>query len=246
MEQEQLDAAKNIIQSSNNIVAFTGAGISTESGIPDFRSPGGLWEKFDPNIYANFKVFKKDPSKYWELEREVTKLVEPAKPNPAHYALVTLEKQHKLKAIVTQNIDMLHQRAGSAVPIYELHGSPITAKCLKCNQKYSRAELLNKMNSESIPKCNICKGLIKPNVVLFFEELPSDAVYGAITAVQNCDCLLMIGSSLLVAPANQVPFFAKESGAKIIFINYEPTLFDEIADVCLVGKAGDILPKIVA
>lgn len=242
---DKIQTAKQIIQNSKNIVAFTGAGISTESGIPDFRSPGGLWERFDPMKYANYKVFLKQPQYYWELEREITKLVEKSEPNPAHFALVKLEKIGKLKAIITQNIDMLHQKAGNKIPIYELHGSAYSGKCLKCGEKLTRTQLLHKMNTETIPRCEKCKGLVKPNVVLFEEKLPPEAYDGAMNALNDADCFIVIGSSLLVSPANYFPYVASESGIKMIFINRDPTFLDEFAEVVLQGNAGEILPELV-
>ncbi len=236
---------RRMITESRRAVVFTGAGISTESGIPDFRSPGGLWERFDPQVYANYRVFLKVPSKYWEMEREVTKIVQAADPNPAHKAIVKLEERGKLSAVITQNIDMLHQRAGTDSPIYELHGSAMTGTCVKCDALYKRQEILIKLEKSQVPFCDECGGAIKYDVVLFNEMLPYETITKAIKATKKSDCLIVVGSSLLVSPANQLPLIAKNAGAKLIVVNIEETPIDNVADIVLRGKAGKILPKIV-
>jgi NAD-dependent deacetylase len=246
MSQKHLiQAARKIIAESNRIVVFTGAGISTESGIPDFRSPGGLWTRFNPDKYANYRVFLKTPQFFWELEREINKMLEVAQPNAAHKAIVELEQQGKLIAIITQNIDFLHHKAGNTVPIYELHGSPRTAFCLDCQTEIDRTRLLEKMATEEIPRCDRCGGLIKPRTVLFQESMPNAALEGAYSAVKRCDCMIMVGSSLQVSPANLFPIEAQEHGAQLIFVNKEPTIFDDYATICLYGSAGEILPQIM-
>ncbi len=229
------------------MVAFTGAGISTESGIPDFRSKGGLWERYDANVCANIHVFLRHPEHYWKMEADLSAQLRTTLPNPAHYALVELERKGKLKAIITQNVDRLHKRAGSTVPIFELHGSAEKARCLSCGIEYRGDDILQRVwDGDPAPKCDACGGLVKPCVVLFGESLPSEAVDGAFDHADRCDCLLMIGSSLVVTPANQVPGRAKDHGAAVIIINLEPTFMDDVADVVLLGKAGVILPKLVS
>jgi len=190
-------------------------------------------------------MFLKDPEKYWELEREVTKMVEPALPNPAHKALVTLEQKGKLKGIITQNIDMLHQKAGSEVPIYELHGSAMTATCVDCETKFKREEILEQLEERKTPVCSECDGRVKFDVILFHEALPMHTLMGAQEITTDSDCFLVIGSSLVVSPANQLPILAKQSGAKVIILNLEETQMDEVADVIIHGKAGEIMPKLV-
>ena len=172
-------------------------------------------------------------------------MLQTSKPNPAHYALVTLEQKGKLNAIITQNIDMLHQAAGSKVPIYEFHGSSQKGHCVKCKWSFDHAKLLSKMEREEIPQCEKCGGLVKPDVVLFGEEIPRAAARGAERAVQNCDLLIVVGSSLSVAPANFIPMEAKENGARVIFVNRDPTLYDHLADLVIHGSAGEILPQLV-
>jgi NAD-dependent deacetylase len=246
LEERDLEKATNIIKSSNYLVAFTGAGSSTESGIADFRSEGGLWSRYDPSIFANYHYFLKDPSKFWEMHNELVEILIKAKPNPIHKAIAKLEEMGKVNAIITQNVDILHQRAGSGsfydIPIYELHGSYEKMECLDCRKEYH----FNDIDTQFVkyPVCE-CGGLVKPKVVLFGESLPFGVLEGAMQECRNCDCFLMVGSSLLVSPANFMPVIAKQHGAKIIFINRESTAMDDIADVFLKGNGGDILTKIM-
>jgi NAD-dependent deacetylase len=240
-----LEAAE-IINESKNIVVFTGAGASTESGIDDFRSEGGLWSRYDPAIYANYRVFLKDPTNFWEMHRELESILKDAEPNSAHYAIAELEKRGKIKAIITQNVDMLHQRAGSSsyedIPIYELHGTYGKLECVRCGDEFELNEI--DTQSEDYPVCD-CSGFIKPKVILFGENLPPGILNDAISSVRECDCFIMVGSSLAVSPANFLPGLAKEYGAKIIFINKENTPMDDIADVFLKGKAGEIFNQLM-
>ncbi|MHA1796864.1 MAG: NAD-dependent protein deacylase [Candidatus Helarchaeota archaeon] len=246
MEDKNILKAVEIIQNSNRIVAFTGAGASTESGIEDFRSEGGLWSKYDPSIYASYQYFLIDPSKFWEMHGELVEILENAKPNPVHFGLVELEKMGKMKAIITQNIDNLHKKAGSGthdnIPIYELHGTYTELECLECKKQFKFDEVNYK--DVAYPTCE-CGGYIKPKVVLFGESLPYGVLEGAIESCKDCDCFLMIGSSLVVSPANFLPSIAKETGAKVIFINKDTTTMDFLADIFLQGKAGEIFSKLI-
>lgn len=246
LDKKNMMQAAEIIENSNNIIAFTGAGSSTESGIADFRSEGGLWSRYDPSIYANFQYFLKDPSKFWQMHNELVDILVKAKPNPIHIAIAKLEQFGKLNAIITQNVDILHQRAGSGsyrdIPIYELHGSYEKLECLNCKKIFHFTEIDTK--SVRYPICE-CGGLIKPKVVLFGESLPLGVLDAAMEVTRNSDCFLMVGSSLLVSPANLLPVVAKENGAKIIFINREHTIMDNIADVFLKGNGGKILEDIM-
>jgi len=245
IDKEKISAVAKIIKESNNIVVFTGAGHSTESGIADFRSEGGLWAKYDPSIYASYYVFLEDPSKFWELHKELEEIVTTAEPNPGHHAIAELEKMGKVKAIITQNIDILHQRAGSGTygaEIYELHGSYEKLHCVKCNKEMHYTEVDTK--SVKYPVCE-CGGFIKPKVVLFGESLYPGVLEGAMNACRSCDCFIMAGSSLVVSPANFMPSIAKESGAKIIFINLEHTMMDDLADIFLKGRTGEIFTELL-
>ncbi|MEJ2252265.1 MAG: NAD-dependent deacylase [Candidatus Lokiarchaeota archaeon] len=241
-----LKKAANIIKSSKNIVIFTGAGISTESGISDFRSENGLWSRYDPSIYANYHYFLKDPSPFWKMHNELTENLERVKPNYAHYAIAELEKMGKVKAIITQNIDMLHHKAGSGsykdIPIYELHGSYRKLECLKCGKEFEFKEIETK--NVDYPVCK-CGGFIKPKVILFGESLPSKIIDRSMNAVIKADCLIIVGSSLTVSPANFLPGLAKENRSKIIFINKDNTIMDDIADVFLKGRATKIFRKLI-
>ncbi len=246
-EKSLLKEAAKIIQKENDIVVFTGAGSSTESGIADFRSEGGLWSRYDPSIYANYFYFLKDPTKFWEMHNDLVDILVKAEPNDIHLGVVALEKLGKVSAIITQNIDSLHQKAGSGsysdIPIYELHGTYRKLECIECKNEYHFEEIETK--NIQYPVCK-CGGLIKPKVVLFGEALPAGVLDAAMNAAQNCDCFLMIGSSLLVSPANFLPPIAKQSGAKVIFINRDPTPMDDIADVFLKGNGGEILSEIIS
>jgi NAD-dependent deacetylase len=246
-EKSLLNEAVKIIQKANDIVVFTGAGSSTESGIADFRSEGGLWSRYDPSIYANYFYFLEDPSKFWEMHNDLVDILIKAKPNDIHLGVVELEKLGKVSAIITQNIDSLHQKAGSSsykdIPIYELHGSYRKLECIECKNEFNFEEI----NTKNIqyPACK-CGGFIKPKVVLFGEPLPKGVLDAAMNATLNCDCFLMIGSSLLVSPANYLPPIAKQHGANIIFINRDHTPLDGIADVFLKGSGGKILSEIIS
>ncbi|MBN1801017.1 MAG: NAD-dependent deacylase [Candidatus Lokiarchaeota archaeon] len=246
IDEKLIDEAVDIIRNSERIVFFTGAGHSTESGIEDFRSPGGIWDRYDPSIYASYQFFLRDPSKFWSLHKELEKIMQNVEPNPGHYAIAELEKMGKVSAIITQNIDMLHQRAGSGsyknIPIYELHGSYGKLECVKCHT-ISNIEDVD-YHSVDYPVCN-CGGYIKPRVVLFGEALPTGVLEGAMRMAANCDCFILVGSSLQVSPANFMPSIAKENGAKTIFINKEPTAMNHLADLFLETMSAPVLSKII-
>ena len=246
IDEKNLIEATEIVKNSKKIVVFTGAGASTESGIADFRSEGGLWSRYEPSIYASYHYFLEDPSKFWTMHNELVDIVVNAKPNPIHYAVVELEKLGKMIAIITQNVDGLHQRAGSGtynnIPIYELHGSYEKLECIRCKKEFLFEEVETK--NVKYPVCE-CSGYIKPKVVLFGEPLRQSVIERAMNACRSCDCFLMIGSSLLVTPANFLPSIAKESGAKVIFVNRERTAMDDIADIFLIGSGGEILPELI-
>ncbi len=245
VDEDKLLKAAQIIKDSNYIVVFSGAGISTESGIDDFRSPGGLWEQYDPNIYASYQYFLQDPSLFWKMHKEVEELVGEADPNQAHLAIAELERMGKVKAVITQNIDMLHQKAGSGqkgAKIYQLHGEYGKLHCIKCGNEYNFDEI--DTNSVDYPVCE-CSGYIKPKVVLFGESLPHGVLESAMNECSNADCLIVIGSSLLISPANFIPSIAKQYGAKLVFINRENTIMDDLADVFLKGSAGETFTKLL-
>jgi len=234
----------DMILESKKAVALTGAGISTESGIPDFRGPQGLWKQIDPST-GTIQFFRQYPDVFWQFIVNRLESFVRAEPNKAHYALAELERMGRLSSVITQNVDGLHQKAGSK-NVIELHGNMREAACLSCGYVIPLKEAL-KMAKRSYfsPLCKKCGGLIKPNVVLFNEPLPREALEKAIWESRTCDLMLVAGTSLQVYPAASLPEYAKLRGAKVAIINEEPTPFDENADVVIRAKVGEALPAIV-
>ncbi|MHA1237053.1 MAG: SIR2 family NAD-dependent protein deacylase [Candidatus Hodarchaeales archaeon] len=243
--EELINQATKIIANSKYIVAFTGAGISTESGIPDFRSTGGVWTKFDPYEYGSYQGFLKDPSKYWSMAKETRKILEEARPNDAHKALAILEQEYcKVKTVITQNIDYLHTIAGNS-KVLELHGTYHRNFCLDCMGEFSVEDVRIQLDSNIIPpKCE-CGGVIKSSSILFGEPLPAGVFQEARREVQRCDCLIVIGTSLQVQPAASLPMMAAASGSKVIIINKEPTNSDYLAKVVIHGNASSVLGEVI-
>lgn len=230
---------QNIIYESNSIVFFGGAGVSTESGIPDFRSPDGLYnQRYDvpPEELLSHGYFFSHTEKFYEFYREKMICLD-AKPNKAHIKLAELEKAGKLKAVITQNIDGLHTAAGSK-KVYELHGSVHRNYCLDCGKSYSAEDILS---SKGVPHCS-CGGLIKPDVVLYGENLDDATVNGALSAIENCDTLIIGGTSLTVYPA--AGFVRYFKGKNLVLINMSSTPFDREADMVIHDKVGEVLDKI--
>jgi len=233
------------------MVALTGAGISVESGIPDFRSPGGLWEVFDPAIYATIDTFLTDPGRSWELFLAVGETLKGKEPNDAHLSLARLEKSGRVRAVITQNIDGLHQKAGS-MNVIEVHGDHRSLHCLKCGRLYpadpdagavGRAEIPSGSEGFDTPACERCRFPLKPNVVLFGEAVRHIDL--AIKALRACDALLVIGTSAQVYPVASFPHAVKERGGTILEFNVEETpLTRTITDYFLQGKASRTLPFI--
>lgn len=237
---EELEILKKIIDESENIVFFGGAGVSTESGIPDFRSVDGLYNmkfKYPPEEILSHDFFMLRTKEFYDFYREKM-ICTTAKPNSAHYALKKLEEMGKLKAIVTQNIDGLHQLAGSK-KVYELHGTVLKNRCQKCNKFYGVDKIIN---SQGVPKCD-CGGIIKPEVVLYGETLPEDAVSGAINAIAHCDTLIVAGTSLTVYPAaGLLDYFC---GKNLVLINRDATAYDKKAFPVIRDKVGEVLKAVV-
>jgi NAD-dependent deacetylase len=241
---KSISELKKIIATSDQIVAFTGAGFSAESGISTFRGAGGLWSKYDPSIYANINYFMQDPCYYWNFFKdERYPVIKKAKPNDGHYALVELEKRGKIYRVITQNIDGLHQMAGSS-DVIELHGNTRKIFCLSCDKTYSIDETYNLLKKEFPPKCT-CGGLLKPGTVLFGEPLPQVAIDMANLAARNCDLFLVLGSSLVVYPAASFPEIAKNRGAILVIVNIDPTPLDEIADLVINDSTSIVLSKVI-
>ncbi|MHA1271250.1 MAG: NAD-dependent protein deacylase [Candidatus Helarchaeota archaeon] len=248
---KKINQAVKIIRNSKFIVALTGAGISTESGIPDFRSPGsGLWTKVDPMKYAHIDVFLKNPSAYWKRALDPNGLgnrILDAKPSTAHIMLAELEKLGYLKAIITQNIDNLHQKAGNS-EVIELHGTIFTAHCMKCGSKYERKKVLEWIKAGELPplcKESGCNGILKSDTILFGESLPSHAIEKALNLSRLADCMLVLGSSLVVTPAAHLPILTVQNGGSLIIINIQNTPKDSYADLVINVKLGIVLPEIV-
>lgn len=222
-------------------VALTGAGISVESGIPDFRSEGGLWSKYNPMEYALIDAFYSNPSKVWKMLVELDDLLEHAKPNAAHYALADLESRGILKAVITQNIDSLHQKAGSN-HVIEFHGHNRTLRCDRCGTTYER----DQMSLDKIPPVCKCGMPIRPEIVFFGENIPMDAYRDSMSAVRSCDMMIIVGTSATVAPASYLPRTAKDAGAFILEVNPTPTgLTNSISDLYIAEAAGKALPGIL-
>jgi len=234
-------AAKDIFQ-SRKTVAFTGAGISVESGIPAFRGGQGLWERYDPDEYAHIDAFHVNPGKVWLMLREMFALIMTAKPNPAHLGLAELERMGFLSSVITQNVDGLHQAAGNT-NVIEYHGSHNTLSCLRCSTKVKGSSLTL---SDLPARCPNCSSLLKPDVVFFGEAIPWRAQLLSSSESQSCTVMLVIGTSAIVYPAASIPITAKERGATVIEINKEPTsITGDISDYLIEGSAGEIIPAIV-
>jgi len=236
--------AAKLLAGAHQAVALTGAGVSAESGIPTFRGAGGLWSRYDPIKVASIDTFMEDPKAYWSVARERGPAVLAAEPNPGHYALAGLEQSGHLAAVVTQNTDGLHQDAGS-VRVIELHGSGRTVQCLDCGSRESRLDVQRRLEFQMPPRCRICGGtFLKPTVVLFGESMPQGAVADAMQLAEEADVMLVVGSSLVVYPAADIPLVAVRAGAPLIIVNAEATPFDELAEVVIHGQAGEVLPEL--
>jgi NAD-dependent deacetylase len=226
-------------------VALTGAGVSAESGIPTFRGEGGLWTEYDPVKVSSIASFLSDPVSYWSVSKDRGRIALAAKPNPGHLALAALEAAGQLVAIVTQNTDGLHQDAG-AKRVIELHGSGRMVQCLECGRLERRAEVQARLDVEMPPRCLTCGSIfLKPTVVLFGEPMPAVPIHDAFELAGDADVMLVVGSSLVVYPAAEVPLVAVRAGARMIVINAEPTPFDRLAEVVIHGRSGEVLPEIV-
>jgi NAD-dependent deacetylase len=238
---EDIRKFKDIISKARGLVAFTGAGLSAESGIPTYRGAGGLWSKYDPSKYASIDYFMQDPSYYWNFFRdERYPILSKAEPNAAHHALAVLEKEGRLQLVITQNIDGLHQAAGQK-SVCELHGNTRQIICLDCGKVFPMEDIYKRVAGGDTPPRCACGGMLKPDVVLFGEALPQEALMQAHQASQLCDTFLVIGSSLVVYPAAQMPAVAKQSGAALVIINIDPTPLDDAADLVIHGSAAEVL-----
>ena len=241
------ELAISLIRKSNRIVALSGAGISTEAGIPDFRGPGGMWE--DPNLLEQMSApgFSRNPEGFYRASVQLFSTISRAEPTLAHRLLVRLEQLGKLDAVVTQNIDGLHHAAGST-KVYELHGTFRTGHCTKCGAGCDMAAFYSEIEAGRlrVPLCATCRAPIKPDVVLFEDLLPVEAWQGAVEAAENCDLLMVFGSSLVVYPAAEIPMIAHSNGAPLIIVNLEPTAFDSLATLAIRAKLGEFAKAALA
>ena len=243
--EEKTEKLAELILNSKNIVALTGAGMSTESGIADFRSPGtGLWEKVDPYEFASINSYIAHPTKNLEFMLETGRAIFSARPNKGHKALTRLQKFSKLKGVLTQNIDRLHHKAKTK-NVVEFHGNVMEAKCLQCRRIFPITTMVNQALQGRVPSCEVCNGMLKPNAIFFGEALESDVLAAADEMLVDCDLLIVLGSSLVVYPVAWYPQKALSLGAKLAIINIQETDIDSSAEVVIHEKIGDIFPKVV-
>jgi len=242
---EDVAALARLLTERQPCVVLTGAGVSTESGIPDFRSASGIWAEFDPREYATLGAFRRDPEKVWRFYRMRFELLERAEPNAAHVALVELERRGRVRAVVTQNIDRLHERAGSR-DVVEVHGSIRTASCPACGRVRTFDEVRGLLEEgDGAPRCPACGAILKPDVVFFDELLPPAAIDRAFALAEEAALLLVIGSTLEVHPVAGLPFTTAEAGGSVAIVNRGPTAADDLADLRVEGAAGEVLPAVV-
>jgi len=245
-----IEATADLIVESQRLVVFTGAGISTESGIPDFRGPDGLWTKVDPEdfTYQRFVSDREARRRLWQMHRSMGFPFGDVAPNRAHYAIAELERLGKLDCIITQNVDGLHQKAGNSEDlVLQLHGNMQWVKCLGCGTRHHFAEVRAWLEGGvEVPECARCGGILKPDAVFFGESMPLEVTAEAERRCVSCDLCLVIGSTLVVYPAALMPQYAVESGAKLVIINDGETGLDHLARVRIGGRAGDVMARAVA
>jgi NAD-dependent deacetylase len=240
-----VDALAALIRERQPCVALTGAGISTESGIPDFRSAEGLWAEFDPSEYASIEAFRRDPEKVWRFYRPRFAMLTEAQPNSAHIALAELERRGLLAAVVTQNIDRLHERAGSR-EVLEVHGSIRTSTCPFCRTEYALDAVLALLDGDAAPRCRECGTVLKPDVVFFGELLPAAAIDRAFELAREARLMLVVGSTLEVYPVAGLPLETLDAGGALAIVNKGPTAFDDRAELRIEGAAGEILGEVAS
>lgn len=238
---DSITTLANWLQAARCAVAFTGAGISTESGIDDFRSPGGLWTRHQPVLYEDFVRDSEERKRFWRQRREMMPTLLAARPNTGHRALATLESAGRLHGIITQNIDELHQRAGSR-RVLELHGTAMKVHCLSCDKRWGCEEIQKRLDGgEEELICDACAGYLKSMTVSFGQAMPATVMIEASQWARKCDLFIAMGSSLVVYPAAELPELAKRRGAKLIIMNREPTPQDGIADLVIRESIGETM-----
>jgi NAD-dependent deacetylase len=238
-----VDALAALLRSARPCVVLTGAGVSTESGIPDFRSPTGIWARYDPMEYATIEAFERDPEKVWSFYALRYRALTEAQPNAAHAALAELERRGVVSAVITQNIDLLHERAGSR-DVIEVHGSIRECVCLACGTRYGLREVLRMLDEAAVPRCS-CGQVVKPGVVMFGELLEAEAIDRAFALAREAKLLLVVGSTLEVQPVAGLPWETLTAGGEVAIVNLGPTAFDQRATLKVDGKAGEVLSAVV-
>ena len=238
---------KALLDAADDIMVFTGAGISTESGIPDFRSPGGIWSKYRPIDFSEFMASEEARRESWRRKFATDTVMLKAEPNAGHRAVARLVEQGKCSAVVTQNVDGLHERSGvPAAKIVELHGNATYATCLDCGERYELAAIREKfLRNEELPECAKCGGIVKTATISFGQAMPVLAMARAQEAAERCDLCLVMGSSLVVYPAAAIPLLAKRRGAQLAIVNRETTPQDDEADLVIHGEIGPTLAAAV-
>ena len=234
-----------LISSRQPCVVLTGAGVSTESGIPDFRSPTGIWAEFDPLEYASLDAFRADPAKVWSFYAPRFAMLTEAEPNAAHAAIAELERRGLVRAVVTQNIDLLHERAGSR-DVVEVHGSIRTSSCLACGANHPLSEVAAQLETRDVPVCSECGEVLKPDVVFFGELLPVTAIDRAYALAGEAELLLVVGSALEVWPVAELPLVTRRAGGSVAIVNRGPTARDGDAEVRIDASAGETLEGVLA
>ena len=234
-----------LISSRQPCVVLTGAGVSTESGIPDFRSPTGIWAEFDPLEYASLDAFRADPAKVWSFYAPRFAMLTEAEPNAAHAAIAELEHRGLVRSVITQNIDLLHERAGSR-DVVEVHGSIRTSSCLACGASFPLAEVAAQLETSEVPVCSECGAVLKPDVVFFGELLPAAAIDRAYTLAGEAGLLLVVGSALEVWPVAVLPLVTRRAGGSVAIVNRTPTWVDGRASLVLRESAGTVLAEACA
>lgn len=244
---DDLHQAAKLLAEASSSMAFTGAGISVDSGIPDFRSDDGLWTKFNPMEYATIDAFLADPEKVWTMIFEMSTLLTSAKPNPGHVGLATLEQAGRLSGVVTQNIDNLHQMGGSRV-VVEYHGNARRLVGMRSGKVYDAdaPSVIAAFEHRTPPRCEVSGEILKPDFVFFGEAIPAAAAMASMHMASTCDAMLIIGTSAEVYPAAQLPEVARSAGAALIEINRETTRLTPYVDISLRGRAAEIVPALVA
>lgn len=238
IENDSISTLAGWLREAKRAVTFTGAGISTESGIDDFRIPGGLWTRHTPVLFDDFVRDAEERKRFWRQRREMMPTLLAAKPNAGHAALARLEEAGRIRGIITQNIDELHQRAGSR-KVLELHGTAMKVHCLSCDKRWGCAEIQQRLDAgEEELRCDACDGNLKSMTISFGQAMPATVMMEAAQWAKDCDLFLAMGSSLVVYPAAELPETAKRRGARLVIINRDPTPLDKIADLVIHGPIG--------